>query len=394
MEAQQVACPSCGSVSTLDRCWVGMQYECENCRHRFNISADDICLDPGAEKISAAVDTVPVSYTCPTCGAKQQTMLPKGEKFARCSICSSMADVSSFVNVEPQAAAPAVDVAPQLPVSLPYTAVTSSQRSGAVFKVCMMSFFVLVLLAGGGTGIYYFLNKVKSDNTSSSSSSGKTSGKSDSKTSSVSARGSDLKSNIKRVSPSVVCVEVTTKKGTFVGSGFAVTDKYIITNRHVVEGARGVRIGNPLWKKKVFDANIIEISQDYDLAWIEVDDDSFTLKPMNLYNGSLLDQGEKVYTLGYPGYSYEQSKSIPQMTVAEGIIKSNNRVMDSNPCYESSAIINGGNSGGPLVNEKFQVVGVNTFKMKAEYAEGCFYSVTVETIKLAFPELWQKISGK
>ena len=55
---------------------------------------------------------------------------------------------------------------------------------------------------------------------------------------------------------------------------------------------------------------------------------------------------------------------------------------------------NGGNSGGPLVNEKFQVVGVNTFKMKAEYAEGCFYSVTVETIKLAFPELWQKISGK
>ena len=40
----------------------------------------------GVEKTSVAVDTVPVSYTCPTCGAKQQTMLPKGEKFARCSL--------------------------------------------------------------------------------------------------------------------------------------------------------------------------------------------------------------------------------------------------------------------------------------------------------------------
>ena len=82
MESKQIACPSCGSVSTLDRCWIGMPYECENCRHQFNISADDICLDPeDSSAAAAAVGAVPVSYTCPTCGSKQQSMVKRGEKF-------------------------------------------------------------------------------------------------------------------------------------------------------------------------------------------------------------------------------------------------------------------------------------------------------------------------
>ena len=379
-----------------------MPYECENCRHQFNISADDICLDPeDSSAAAAAVGAVPVSYTCPTCGSKQQSMVKRGEKFARCSICSSMTDVSSLMNAAPQVAAVSPVSVVKSPMNMPVNNIMPPRRSGMVFKVFMMIFFVLAVLTGGGMGIYYFLNRVKIDNKSSSSSSGSSSAdakdsskNSASKASSQTAQGGDLKSNIKRVSPSVVCIEVKTAEGTCVGTGFAVTGKYIITNRHVVEGAKSVLVGNPLWEKKVFGANIIEISRAYDLAWIEVADDNFKLKPMSLYKGNLLDQGEKVYTLGYPGYSYGQSNAIPQLTVADGIIKSNNRVMDRNPCYESSATINGGNSGGPLVNEKFQVVGVNTFKMKAEYAEGCFYSVKVETIKLAFPELWKEISDK
>ena len=179
-------------------------------------------------------------------------------------------------------------------------------------------------------------------------------------------------------------------KGASVGSAFAVDSKNLITNKHVVAGAqRKVLIAHPNWTNHKV-AVVKEMSQSFDLAWLQLEKTSTNLMPLPL-SDTMAEQGEKVYTFGYPGYSYDQSNSIPQITMDEGIIKANHRILEGNPCYETSATINGGNSGGPLVNSRHEVVGINTFRLKSEYADNCFYAIRVEAIRAAFPALWKKI---
>jgi len=190
---------------------------------------------------------------------------------------------------------------------------------------------------------------------------------------------------------SIFCVGVKQKDGMSVGTAFAVDAKNLITNKHVVSESVESRvvIAHPKWSKPQT-AIIKEISQNYDLAWLQIEDQSINLIPLKL-SENIAPQGAKVFTLGYPGYSYDQSNSIPEITLCDGIIKATNRNIGGNPCYETSATFNGGNSGGPLVDESFRVIGVNTFSLKLDRAVNCFYAIRVEAIKSAFPSLWNRI---
>ena len=179
------------------------------------------------------------------------------------------------------------------------------------------------------------------------------------------------------------------------GTAFAITNRDFLTNRHVVIESINypIRIYHPKWENSdnsliARSVTIKAISEEYDLAWIQLEFEDQNIKPLTISTNEAV-QGEEVFTLGYPAYALQRSKTgIPEITFDKGFIKAVNRVIAGNDCYEMSATINGGNSGGPLFNSNNHVIGVNTFGL--DELENCFFAIKIETVKKAFPELWEK----
>ena len=180
------------------------------------------------------------------------------------------------------------------------------------------------------------------------------------------------------------------------GTAFAVTNRDFITNKHVISESIGYKIViyHPKWENnknslQVRSVILKEVSDDYDIAWLQLEYVDSTINPLPVFCGKV-EQGEDVYTLGYPAYALKSSESaIPEITYDKGVIKAVNRVVNNHECYEMSATINGGNSGGPLFNLNGQVIGVNTFGFD-DY-ENCFFAIKIGLVEKAFPELWEKM---
>ena len=164
------------------------------------------------------------------------------------------------------------------------------------------------------------------------------------------------------------------------GSGIILTDNgYILTNQHVVgnkysncyvtlENGKSYN-GSVVWADSNIDLAIVKIMAN-DLDYIELgDSDSITL-------------AEEVYAIGNPiGIEF-------QRTVTKGIISGIDRTikLDENgeesymeDLIQTDATINQGNSGGPLVNQKGELIGINTVKITE--AEGIGFAVPVNIIK-------------
>jgi hypothetical protein len=150
-----------------------------------------------------------------------------------------------------------------------------------------------------------------------------------------------------RVSPSVVRVEAKSLEGdTLIGSGFVCElngKKVILSNRHVVLGAKEVRVGSSA--EKLFRSPGYRISPDLDLALIDL--------PKELQIASLKTRtggvriGERIFTVGFP---MGLNKSITQ-----GLVSS-----ETEQLVQFDAAISSGNSGGPLVDKDGSVLGVVT----------------------------------
>ncbi|OYX40881.1 hypothetical protein B7Y94_06005 [Candidatus Saccharibacteria bacterium 32-49-12] len=147
------------------------------------------------------------------------------------------------------------------------------------------------------------------------------------------------------------------------GSGFVVSrDGYIITNNHVVENADTVVITTTADKQYV--AKVIETDAASDLALLKVDG-VVSLEPAELGDSSELKVGETVYAVGNALGRYPNS-------VTQGIVSGLGRpitavgsglrgsLQEFEDLIQTDAAINSGNSGGPLVNGRGQVVGINT----------------------------------
>ncbi|MBR7128378.1 MAG: trypsin-like peptidase domain-containing protein [Lentisphaeria bacterium] len=181
------------------------------------------------------------------------------------------------------------------------------------------------------------------------------------------------------------------------GTAFAVTNRDFITNKHVIAESIGQKISiyHPKWENS--DSSLVArsvvlkaVSSDYDLAWLQLEYADSSIHPLAVFCGKVM-QGEEVYTLGYPAYTLGNSKTvIPEITYDKGVIKAVNRIVNNNDCYEMSATINGGNSGGPLFNLNGQVIGVNTFGY--DNYENCFFAIKIKLVEKAFPELWEKMN--
>ena len=138
------------------------------------------------------------------------------------------------------------------------------------------------------------------------------------------------------------------------GSGFIISeDGFIVTNRHVI--AESSKVSVDLVNGKSYEADVIGIDNSLDVALIKIDAKGLTA--FNLGDSDKLRIGDVVLAMGYPlqlGFS-----------VTAGIVSGIGRnmqtgSMDLGTYIQSDADITFGNSGGPLVNAKGEVIGINT----------------------------------
>jgi serine protease Do len=202
-----------------------------------------------------------------------------------------------------------------------------------------------------------------------------------------------------KLMPAVVNIEVTVSGGTGVGSGSIIReDGYIITNNHVVEGARSIQVS--LADGDVVSARVIGTDPDTDLAVIKIDRSG--LPTAELGSSANLAVGEVAIAIGSPE-GFEQS-------VTTGIISALHRNLSgsyySNPLLDviqTDAAINPGNSGGPLANISGQVIGINTAIVSSSGGnEGIGFAIPIDTAKPVVEQLidtgkvthpWLGISG-
>ena len=138
-----------------------------------------------------------------------------------------------------------------------------------------------------------------------------------------------------------------------VGSGFIVSpDGYIVTNAHVVDGAKEVTVR--LTDRREFTAKVIGADKRTDIALIKIDAKS-NLPALDLANPPAPRQGEWVVAIGSP-FGFENS-------ISAGIVSGVHRALPGGqmtPFIQTDVAVNPGNSGGPLLNASGQVVGVNS----------------------------------
>jgi S1-C subfamily serine protease len=177
------------------------------------------------------------------------------------------------------------------------------------------------------------------------------------------------------------------------GSGFVLDgDGEIATNAHVVTTGQGDDMERA---KEVFvqfadgnqvDATIVGVDPDSDVALLRIDPAGLTLRPLPLGSSRALKVGAPVVAIGSP-YGEPQSLSV-------GVISGLDRSIESltgfsiDGAIQTDAAINRGNSGGPLVDARGQVLGINSqIRSTGGGGEGVGFAVPVDTVRRALTSL-------
>lgn len=165
-----------------------------------------------------------------------------------------------------------------------------------------------------------------------------------------------LNSFLKAVEDSVFIIQGFSQRGLYSGSGFSIAPNLIATNRHVIEGATAPNI-KIIGKYRSYRVDELELDPINDLAILKVSDN---LKPFRLGHFNFVEPGEQVIAIGFPSLdSYVHSENI---YISKGIINSIRRISDfPERNIFIDAKIGSGMSGGPLINDLGEVVGIVTF---------------------------------
>ena len=169
------------------------------------------------------------------------------------------------------------------------------------------------------------------------------------------------------------------------GSGF-IWDKegHIITNFHVLQGGQKYKV--TLSDRTTWDAQIVGVEPNKDLAVLKIDVDAAHLHPIPLARSSVLKVGQAVYAIGNP-FGLDQSLST-------GVISALGREITSvggrpiRDVIQTDAAINPGNSGGPLLDSYGRLIGVNTMIYSTSGASaGVGFSIPVDEVNWVVSDL-------
>lgn len=158
------------------------------------------------------------------------------------------------------------------------------------------------------------------------------------------------------------------------GSGFAIGDRYVATNNHVVDSAQTLvcyGVGGDMNKK--YSMKVVITDKESDLAIVKVVDEDFpgfNNIPYTI-NNSVADVGTQVFVLGYPETYYLGS----EIKVTSGIINSKTGFQGKLSTYQMDATIQHGSSGGPVFNSYGELVGVSVSGIKSENISNVNYAV-------------------
>lgn len=153
--------------------------------------------------------------------------------------------------------------------------------------------------------------------------------------------------------------------GNSLGSGWAVGEDAIVTNAHVVENSRDITI--IAYDGTEFNAELVCMDEELDIAVLVVEK---TLKPLPLKKLENVSTGEDVWAIGAP-------ESL-DYTLTRGVVSAKEREINGQKYIQTDAAINHGNSGGPLMDDQGNVIGMNTLKMSD--AEGIGLAIPVNRI--------------
>jgi S1-C subfamily serine protease len=178
-------------------------------------------------------------------------------------------------------------------------------------------------------------------------------------------------------------------ESSFEGSGSgAVIDKqgHITTNFHVIEGARDINVF--LFDGNSYPAILVGADPDNDIAVLKISAPEELLFPIPLGDSASLRVGQHIIAIGNP-FGYER-------TMSTGIISSLNRSINSKTKRKIQSIIqvdaalNQGNSGGPLLNSRGQMIGINTaIATSTGDNAGIGFAIPGNTILRVVPQLIQ-----
>ncbi|MGE5193101.1 MAG: S1C family serine protease [Deltaproteobacteria bacterium] len=169
------------------------------------------------------------------------------------------------------------------------------------------------------------------------------------------------------------------------GSGFIWDAQgYVVTNYHVIEKAGAAKV--TLADRSVWDARLVGVARDKDLAVLKIDAPEDKLSPIQLGTSANLQVGQKVFVIGNP-FGLDQ-------TLTTGIISGLGREILSltkrpiQGVIQTDAAVNPGNSGGPLLDSAGLLIGVNTAIYSPSGASaGIAYAVPVDTVRWIVPQI-------
>lgn len=155
--------------------------------------------------------------------------------------------------------------------------------------------------------------------------------------------------------------------GAKLGSGFFVTsDGYILTNAHVAADMAEPRV--ILHDGREFAATHVKRDPRLDISLLKIN--IWGAQALNLGDANELYQGQSVITIGNPGGL--------SFTVTRGIVSYVGRELEGIPYIQTDAAINRGNSGGPMINEDGEVVGINT--MTSVKDQGISFAIPINFV--------------
>jgi len=199
-----------------------------------------------------------------------------------------------------------------------------------------------------------------------------------------------------RIAPSVVFI-TSKKRGYYLfrsnvreqeqgsGSGFIWDmDGHIVTNHHVIKDGNIFEI--VLWDQTSYDAKVVGVFADKDLAVLKIDAPRDKLKPIPVGTNENLKVGQSVLVIGNP-FGFDHSLTIGVVSALDRTLESINQRKITGG-IQTDAAINPGNSGGPLLDSAGRLIGVNTQIYSPSGASaGIGFAIPVDTVNEVIPLL-------